>query len=566
MPGAVVAWTLVVAPFLLLLAYIAIYAVNGPEWDHVATAEIFYRWRDGTFDLEYLFRQHNEHRKAVPRLIILGLGLLTRWDNRPEAVLHWALMGAAAAVLFAAFRRDVAPRDSRVAALLLFVPAACLLASPRSYEALLGDGFPHYCSILGYVAALYLLIYRTGPAALAGAALCGLIATFSISNGLLIWPLGVVILLSRMRTDGLRAVPAVVWGTIGAATIALYFRGYVDPGNSSGPGYLLQEPAKALAHFLATNGSSLAPHIPSAVAVGAVIVALDVWCLVRVFDDWWRRREAPPLAAWLIVTILISVALITLNRAGFGVRQAIESRYTGLTVLAPIGIYWCMLARRQQWRVHISLRVFVTVLLLGGYVYAAGHAWRMAPAWNARKTWMAYLFYTAKYQPLSLLEKLYPNPHHARIYSAEMERMGYNVFAEPHLDPRQLSPGAPRPDFEIELLNTLPLSGSKTLTVSESDAIEIVGWAYNQAGTGPARAVFLTVDGTTDYPAHLGSYRVERGGYLRGRARRWSGFQASIGAFVLPPGEHTLSLKIVPDENHGNQAFVTEPFARILRR
>ena len=34
---------------------------------------------------------------------------------------------------------------------------------------------------------------------------------------------------------------------------------------------------------------------------------------------------------------------------------------------------------------------------------------------------MGYLMYTAKYQPLSLLEKLYPNPNHARIYSAALE-------------------------------------------------------------------------------------------------------------------------------------------------
>ena len=88
--GAVLTWALVVVPFALLFLYVWIYAVNGPDWDHMSSAEIFYRWRDGRFDFEYLFRQHNEHRKAVARLVTLGLGLLTRWNNRPEAMLHWA--------------------------------------------------------------------------------------------------------------------------------------------------------------------------------------------------------------------------------------------------------------------------------------------------------------------------------------------------------------------------------------------------------------------------------------------------------------------------------------------
>jgi len=561
---ALVAWALIVAPFLLLFSYVWIYAVNGPEWDHMSSAEIFYRWRDGRFDFEYLFRQHNEHRKAVARLVTLGLGLLTRWNNRPEAMLHWALMVAAAAVLFAAFRRDLDTRTSRTRALLLFVPVACLLASPRSYEALLGDGFPHYCSILGYIGALYLLVYRRGPLALAGAVLCGLVASFSISNGLLIWPLGVVILASQIRSERRPATLAIAWAAVGIAVIAAYFRGYVDPGNHSGPGYILEEPVKSLAHFLVVNGSSLAPNLRPALVVGGLIVALDAWCLIRVLDDWWRRKERPPLAAWLIVTVVISMVMITANRAGFGVRQGIESRYTGLSVLAPVGIYWCMMARREAWRVPAAVVTFVTVLLLGGYAYATVNAWAIAPSYHSRKSWQAYLQYSAKFQPVAILEKLYPNGHHARIYSAEMEKMGYNVFADDHVDPRQLTVGSPRPDFRIESVNGHRAYGAEPFIITEQGAMDIQGWAYNLEGTAPARAIFITVDGTLDIPGHMGTYRSERGGRFRYRARRWSGFEASFGGFVLSPGEHTLSLKIVPED--GTQAYVTDPFARVVRR
>ena len=562
--GAVLTWAFVVVPFALLFLYVWIYAVNGPDWDHMSSAEIFYRWRDGRFDFEYLFRQHNEHRKAVARLVTLGLGLLTRWNNRPEAMLHWALMVAAAAVLFAAFRRDLETREPRTRALLLFVPAACLLASPRSYEALLGDGFPHYCSILGYIGALYLLVYRRGPLALAGAVLCGLVASFSISNGLLIWPLGVVILASQMRTERASITPAIAWAAIGAAVMAAYFHGYVDPGNHSGPEYILAEPGKSLAHFLVVNGSSLAPNLRIAIVTGALIVTLDAWCLLRVLDDWWRRKERPPLAAWLIVTVVISMVLITANRAGFGVRQGIESRYTGLSVLAPIAIYWCMMARRTAWRVPAAVRIFVTVFLLVGYGYATVNAWRMAPPWNSRKSWQAYLQYSAKFQPSSILEQLYPNADHARIYSAEMEKMGYNVFAETHVDPRQLAVGSARPDFRVEMVNGHRVWGPDPFTITDKGAIEIWGWAYNLEGTAPARAIFISVDGTIDIPGHMGIYRPDRGGRIRNRGRRWSGFQASFGGFVLPPGEHTLALKIVPED--GTQAYLTQPFARVVRQ
>jgi len=561
------AWTIVLTPALLLLWYVIVYAVNGAEWDHLSSAEIFYRWDQHNFTFEYLFRQHNEHRKAVARLMTLGLGLLTRWNNRPEAVMHWALVCATAVILFAAFRRDIRERDSVTRALLWFAPAAWLLTSPRSYEALLGDGFPHYCSIVGFAGALYFLIYARSSPGLAAAIFCGLVSSFSISNGLLIWPLGAVIIASEWRTgtDRRRVLTQVgIWALAGALTLAFYFHGYIDPGNHSGPDFVFHHPLKALAHFLATNGSCLAPHRYAAALVGGILLALDAWCLLMVLDDWWRRRVRPPLGAWLIVTVVISIMMITLNRAGFGVRQAMESRYTGISVLAPVGIYWCVVARRDSWHVARRMTTALTVFLLAGYLYAAVDAWAIAPKWYSRKSWMAYLNYSAKYQPTSLLLQLYPNADHGRIYSREMERMHYNVFAEEHVLPAQLIPGGPRPDYRVLDVNLHRPYGETPIEVGESGEVVVTGWAFNERRTGPARALFLTVDGTRDFPGHPGIYSESLGGFFVGRGRRWAAFTASFGGFVLEPGEHTLAVKIVADD--GRRAFVSSPIARIIRR
>src|SRR4051812_15159685 len=343
---AVLAWALVIVPALILLLYVGCYALNGPEWDYLPFAEIFDRWDRGQFTLEYLFRQHNEHRIAAVRLVVLGLGTLTRWNNRPEIAAHWTLMCATAVILFRSFRRDALLTGSRTRALLFFAPMAWLLTSPRSYEALLGDGFPHYLSIIGFVSALCILVLgRTTAAALAGAIACGLLSSFSLSNGLLVWPLGLVILVCHMRVEPPRETSwrrAIGWSVAGALTIVGYFYGYKDPGNHTSPHFLLEHPGLALAHYLGVNGSSLGPDTGTAPVFGAVLLVLEAIVLLGIFDDWWRRRVRPPLGAWLIVTVLISAAMITLNRAGFGVLQAIESRYTAMTVLAPIGAYWCL--------------------------------------------------------------------------------------------------------------------------------------------------------------------------------------------------------------------------------
>lgn len=565
-PLRLLAWALVILPAAILLAYVALYAVNGPDWDHLPFAEIFDRWNRGQFTLEYLFRQHNEHRIAAVRLVVLALGSLTRWNNRPEVVAHWALMCATSVILFRAFRRDAGLGGAW--ALIAFAPMAWLLASPRSYEALFGIGFPHYMSILGFAGALSILVFgRPTFAALSGAIACALLASFSLANGLLAWPIGLLVLLCHRRVDPPRETSwgrAIAWTIAGAITYAAYFHGYVDPGNHTSPHYLIEHPGAALVHFLGANGSSLGPDTTSAPVFGAVLLILEAIALLGALDAWWRRRVRPPMGVWLIVTVVISCAMITMNRAGFGLIQALESRYTALTVLAPIGVYWCMVARRDLSRAARVLITPVATLLVLGYLLVSVQSWGIAPEWYSRKSWKAYLVYSAKYQPVSILAKLYANPLHARVYSAALERLHYNVFADEHVRPGTLSLTAPQPAFIVQTVNEETVDLERPIEIDADGALVIEGWAFNDHGTGPAREVFLTVDGTHDYPAHIGIYRDGLGGGIRRRDRRWAGVIGSIGGFVLEPGEHTIALKIVADD--GRRAFLTEPVARVIRR
>jgi hypothetical protein len=556
--------TLAIVPAAALFLYVGLYAVNAAEWDHLAAAAVFDRWDRGELTLPFLFSQHNEHRIAAPRLVVLALGELTRWNTRVEFFAHAALMCATAAILFAAFRREAAVAGPRARALLLFAPAACLLVSPRSYEALLGDGFPHYLSILGFAGAFALL--AGSDIMLVGAIACGLLASFSIAGGLLAWPVGLLILLGAARVDARRArrTHAAIWTAAGVATIAGYFYGYVDPGNQTSPRIVLERPHIALGHYLTLQGSALAPEPSGALAFGALVLLLDLAILWRVFDDWRTRRLPPPLGAWLIVTVLVSSAMITLNRAGFGLIQALESRYTALTVLAPVGAYWCGVVRRHAWRWGDMAIAPVAALLVVGYLTASIHAWTIAPAFHSRRHWQAYLLYAAKYQTPDLLRQLYADPDDARRYSATIERLGYNVFAEPRVRPEDLTPNAPQPEFIVDAVNGRDAGADARIEVTAGESVVITGWTLNDRSTGPARAVFLTIDGVRDLPAHAGVYRPGLCGAIERRGRCWSGLYGSFGGFLLEPGEHAVALKIVADD--GRRAFVSEPVARVVRR
>ena len=591
MKARALAWSLVLAPAAALFLYAGVYGVNGAEWDHLAAAVVFDRWDRGDFTPAFLFSQHNEHRIAAPRLAVLALGELTRWNNRVEVYVHAVLMCTAAVILFAAFRRDARIAGARERALLFFAPIACLLVSPRSYQALFGDGFPHYLSIVGFAGAYSLLHFRlkaeatqgadaeaTPPRApwlppsggsyimLFGATAFGLLASFSIANGLLVWPVGLLILLcaSRIEAHGISWPSVAIWTAAGAATIAGYFYGYVDPGNQTSPWLVLQRPHIAAGHYLTLQGSALAPEPSGALVFGAAVLILDVLVLWRVFADWRRRRMRPPAGTWLIVTVLVSTAMITLNRMGFGIIQALDSRYTALTVLAPVGVYWCLVARRESWRRADLTIASTATLLVIGYFAASVEAWTIAPAMHSRRAWQAYLLYSAKYQPPELLRQLYADAGDARTYSAMIERLGYSVFAEARVRPGELTLNAPQPEFIVDEVNGRRADASMPIDVRADEAVVITGWAMNGRSDGPARAAFLTIDGVRDLPAHVGTYRPRLCGAIERRGRCWSGLYGSFSASLLDPGEHTVAMKIVDDE--GRRAFVSEPIARIIRR
>jgi hypothetical protein len=191
-------------------------------------------------------------------------------------------------------------------------------------------------------------------------------------------------------------------------------------------------------------------------------------------------------------------------------------------------------------------------------------AWTIAPHWYSRKSRMAYLMYSAKYQPTAILDTLFPSGEQARLYSSVLERLHLNVFAQEHFQPGPLPADWPQPLFLVEDVSGRPTDSATPIDVERTDSIVVDGWAFNGAGTGPARAVFLTIDGRDDLPVQVGVYRPRLGGAIERRYRRWAGFSGSFGGFVLAPGEHILTVKVISDD--GKHAYVSEPIARLVRR
>src|SRR5262249_30710006 len=154
--------------------------------------------------------------------------------------------------------------------------------------------------------------------------------------------------------------------------------------------------------------------------------------------DECRAGQRPPFGCWLIVIGIATAAMITLNRFEPGADPTIASRYTVFIAHVSIGVWWITAVRLARGALRVPLAAAGAGLVLVGPFAGTAVAWLSAPSYYSRKSLQAYWLYTAPFQSLETLHEIYPNPEHARIFAADLERLRLNVFAEQHASWKEL--------------------------------------------------------------------------------------------------------------------------------
>ena len=134
----------------------------------------------GELKAAHLWVQLNAHRIFVPRVLILLLGTVTKWNTVAEMYVTQTLLLVTLLVLFVAFNGSIRSRHR----LLLFAPVSFLVFSLRQAEVMLLGLLMQFALVLAFaVLAFYFLQALRGenpwsklafPAALASATLATL--------------------------------------------------------------------------------------------------------------------------------------------------------------------------------------------------------------------------------------------------------------------------------------------------------------------------------------------------------------------------------------------------------
>jgi hypothetical protein len=301
------------------------------EWGSHALLQ---RFEQGGNWLLALVQQHNEHRVAFTRLIFLGNDLAFGGHRLPLLLLNWLVMAATIAALAIHWRRRQ-PVGSWGFSLWL-VAASCWLFHPAAGGVWLWAFALQIplCQLFFVLAVLTCAQARASGPGLWCAVALAVASVLSSANGLITLPVLVAMAVGYRARWATKAVLAACTLLVTGA----YFVGYRRPPHGQA---LAWGPTESLSYFLAFLG---APFGVNHVGVAAAFGALGCMILGGALFLWLRRRHTrdwESLAPWfcLMAMPLGSAAMGALGRTGFGVEQALQSRY-----LVVSGLFWAALA------------------------------------------------------------------------------------------------------------------------------------------------------------------------------------------------------------------------------
>ncbi len=375
----------VVVPVLYLL-YIAHYVAVVPVGDDWTLVPLVNASLHGHLSFDQLWRQHTEARMLFPNLVFLVSGRIDHLNETHLALLSGVIFIAGFALMLRVLRGYLGRRLTALPVLSI----AVVWFSLADYGNAVWDfQLAWFMVVFCLMAMIYLLLFHPGSRRIAFvlALVAGVVASYSFTQGLLLWPVGLICLLWKSPRERQARTESAVWVGVAVVTTAVYFIGF-NPHNNGcfstargcSPAFALEHPVISAKFFTALVGNVIPTaglnfyfnsnivHSGAHEILGLVITAVAVFVVVQSIRERRHRLDLPvPLA--LVAYALLADLLITIGRAGTGAVGAIvQTRYSMGNILLLVGIVayaWNHLpVRTQAADTRLSFRIRVVGLAL----------------------------------------------------------------------------------------------------------------------------------------------------------------------------------------------------------
>jgi hypothetical protein len=265
--------------------------------------------------------------------------------------------------------------------LIWLVPAMLVFFSLRQWESL-----GHAMHLGNFLVLLWSLVAigtlessirsdrkRLGGVYLSASLAAAISASMSAGNGLLVWP---ALILQAALGKAKRQLLAVL---LTACSVWVFY--YWGIKQHAFLLWVLTHPLSVVMYVFRNLGASLVAEKASAAllplgVVLAVIYAISLWAFWRADQD--QRANARPFLACFTIAIT-NMASFVCGRLAIGISQPDASRYSTLTLLAPIGALMILYVCSGRQRIAIAAKWTLACLMIVGALYADAAMVEIAP-------------------------------------------------------------------------------------------------------------------------------------------------------------------------------------------
>ena len=544
-------WLLAIVPIVVIAVEAARYAVNVPLGDEWMLGPLVVEANAGRIDPRAIWAQHNEHRLALPRLLIIALSRLTRWDVRAEIGANIVVTAIELLLFTLLLRRSIGSAVPELVPWLVATISFLIFSLVQSQNWTLGLQLLMFvCSTGVVVSALAIDRALRGERWVALAALGAGLSAPSHAAGLTVLLLIPIALLvptpgRQWRRCLRQSLPA---AAIGGAFIALYMVGWYPAYGQPRSISPFAAPVDFARFIFAALGAAVGA---SGGAAAQTVAACGLAALSTCTLYLWLRssRTRPALVAWLVIAgfAVGAAGLTAVGRLGGGAGNAFVSRYTTFSLLL-----WCALAgivgmvcgaaidRKQLSEGRRRLLVMgvgigITAISVSAYTrtLAAGDGDMAARAQQARIG--AACLQRLDWATNGCLISIFWNPPLARSIAADLRAARLGPYANPISEP---------PLSAFTIAADVGSAGGIEFAVRprhKEDDLLVSGFAIDPTERVPARAVVAAVSGEVVLRLEP-SRDSEAAIQACGDSCRFSGFLFELRTASLGPGPHSFDL------------------------
>lgn len=366
-----------IIPIIILAIVVKIFAVNIPYCDMWDWIYVLKNYSANTLTFGDLIQQHNEHRLIFPYIIFIAMVNIGKWK-----VFHFSLLmiflSFCTFLVFVDYIRKLANKldDKRIFALVPLI--AMILFSVTAGMNLIWCGqFLIYLNLFTAVLGLYLLsCFPFNNAIFITALISGIVSTYSFGNGIFYWLSGLFPLLYVLKGNKNQKKYVIAWILTFAFCLGLYMYNYVKPANHPDLLTFLYDPETFFLYFMVFISSPITSNF-------SLIIAYFVMSLINLgFGSYYLvRTKIIDFSSLLFPISIISYALFTalittVSRSGFGLGQALSTRYIILTnlywivnliifVLLLFALYKNHVAHSKLYKVVLSFLIIIFISFTG---------------------------------------------------------------------------------------------------------------------------------------------------------------------------------------------------------